>query len=90
MTEAVGWFAMVITLVLASIGLGSQIYKNHKRSSTEGLSFPFFILSLLTWCAWAVYGWIKNDSFIAFAQSFGAIMAFVIFLQFFVYRNKRP
>ena len=90
MVDGVGWFATTITVLLAGIGLGSQIHKNYKRSSTDGLSFPFFILSLLTWGAWAAYGWMKNDSFIAFAQSFGAIMAFIVLLQFFIYKNKRP
>lgn len=81
--------ALVATFALVGLGITSQIVKNFRCKSTQGISLPFFILSFIVWGVWSIYGWLLDDALMGVAQGTGALMTTVILFQFFLYR-KRP
>ena len=80
--------ASIITMLFIMIGLPSQIIKNYRTKSTKGLSVLFFIMSFLTWCSWSAFGYLANSIFMAVAQGLGAIMTFIIMMQFIIYKKN--
>ncbi|OGY62858.1 MAG: hypothetical protein A2745_01350 [Candidatus Harrisonbacteria bacterium RIFCSPHIGHO2_01_FULL_44_13] len=86
--QIMGVIAVIVTLVLVAYGLTSQIYRNYKNKNTRGLSLSFFFLGFMSWCVWSIYGWMRGDFFIGFAQTVGGAMNAVILLQFWLYRKK--
>lgn len=88
MIEIVGIIAAVVTLALVGIGITLQVGKNFQNKSTRGISFPFFVLSFMTWGAWSVYGWLLGDTLMGVAQGIGALMTLIILFQFFLYRER--
>jgi len=89
MVSVVSIVAAIATFAMVGLGITLQIIKNFKLKSTQGISFPFFILSFATWGAWSVYGWLLGDALMSVAQGVGALMTGIILFQFFLYR-KRP
>ncbi len=88
MTEIVGIIAAVVTFALVSIGIALQIGKNFQNKSTRGISFPFFVLSFITWSAWSIYGLLLGDVLMSVAQGIGALTTLIILFQFFLYRER--
>ena len=80
-----GIIAMSVSLCVVFLGLTSQIWKNHKRKTCEGLSFTLMLVTLIAYSVWAVYGLTKPDWFLAASQTPGAILALVIIFQYLIY-----
>jgi len=84
----IGFLTLVIGILVKIIGLPDQIKKNYNRKSTEGLSTPFMILSLIAYLLWTIHGIIQKDMVLVFGQGLGILTVGVILYQIYVYRNK--
>lgn len=84
-----GSIALIFMVTYASFGIATQIWRNHQRRSTSGLSLTMIFLSFITFVAWVVYGLLKDpvDVFVVGANSAGAIFTGIILCQFCVYRK---
>ena len=86
----IGIIVAIMSLLVKVVGVPDQIKKNHKRKSTEGLSLTYYVMSFSTYFLWAVYGELKEDWPVFFAQGFlGCVATGIILWQFFLYRKKR-
>lgn len=84
----IGILATISSLAIVLVGLPVQIIKNYRRKSCDGLA-PMLILSALcTYTLWSIYGWTKPDWFLVVSQTPGSMLAFVLLVQLFVYREK--
>ncbi|PCI27498.1 hypothetical protein COB55_05715 [Candidatus Wolfebacteria bacterium] len=79
---------VVLSLVVTGIGLTAQVRKNKARESMEGLSFFYFSILAVSYSFWVVYGFVLQDLVLIIPMSIGAIMSWVVVLQFYLYRNK--
>jgi uncharacterized protein with PQ loop repeat len=86
----VGFTTAFVSILVKAIGLPDQIRKNHKRKSTQGLSVPFFLLSVLAYGLWTVYGILKKDPVLIFGQGFGMITMAIIAYQIWIYKGNKP
>lgn len=83
-----GWIASVITVIYTAIGLPTQIVKNFKIRSGEGLSLFLFIILLLTFISWVVYGLAIFNWFIIIPNGFGGICSMILTIQIIYYKTK--
>lgn len=84
----IGLITVVLSLVVTGLGLSSQVKKNAKGRSTAGLSFFYFLILAISYSFWVVYGITLSDLVLIIPMSIGAIMSWVVVLQFFLYRNQ--
>ena len=85
----VGLAVAIVSILVKIIGFPDQFLQNHKRKSTEGLSFWFAFLSFVAYILWMIYGWLQNDWVVFLAQGvLGSITAGAILVQFFLYRKN--
>ena len=89
MINIFGAIASTVAMISILVGPISQIIKNYKRKSCEGLSFFFVLLPFFSYIAWASYGISKDDFFLYFTQVPGSIFMLVILIQFFVYKKTK-
>lgn len=85
----IGFMTLVLTVLVKVVGLPDQIRKNYKRRSTEGLSSVFFIMGLLTYVLWTIYGILRGDIVVVLGQGVGVIAMGIIVYQIYAYRGKR-
>ncbi len=81
--------ALIANLLVITVGLGVQIYKNYKAKSASHLSLILYIFSFCGWVSWAAYGFIKGDWFLMILQSLGALTTSIVLVQFFIYRKLK-
>ena len=84
----IGIITIILSLVVTGFGLTSQVRKNSKRKSMEGLSFFYFFILAISYTLWVIYGFVLKDLVLILPMSIGAIMSWVVVLQFYVYKNK--
>ncbi|MDF1810544.1 MAG: SemiSWEET family transporter [Phycisphaerales bacterium] len=82
------WTATIITLLYTSLGLPSQIRKNAKSKSTEGLSLFMAVLLCATMTSWVVYGMLITNWFIVVPNSVGGVCSGVILIQIWKYNHS--
>lgn len=85
---AVGVATTIISILVKVIGLPDQIRKNYRRKSTSGLSVPFFILGLVSYALWTLYGGLKRDWVLILGQGAGMITMGIIAWQIYLYRKN--
>lgn len=78
-----------LSLVVTGIGITSQVRKNHTRRSMEGLSFFYFFILAVSYSFWVVYGIASKDWVLILPMSIGAIMSWVVVIQFFIYKKQK-
>ena len=78
---------VVLSLVVTGLGLTSQVKKNFKRKSVEGLSFFYFLILAVSYSFWSIYGFSQQDLVLIIPMTLGAIMSWVVVGQFLVYRK---
>ena len=83
----IGIITVVLSLVVTGLGLTMQVRKNSKRKSMEGLSFFYFFILAISYSFWVFYGVSLEDWVLIIPMSIGAIMSWVIVVQFFVYKE---
>jgi len=88
MADALGCNAVVAGLAGVLIGLVSQIVKNWRRKSCEGLSVWLFLFMLYPYLSWLGYGLCLGDPYLCVPQTMGSICAAIILLQFWMYQKK--
>jgi len=84
-SQILGVLAALVSLSVVIFGLTSQIVKNHKRKTCEGLSMNLMWVTLLAYSTWAVYGFSKPDWYLVASQLPGAIAVLVIICQYLKY-----
>jgi len=84
----IGMITVALSLVVTGLGLSSQVRKNAKRKSMEGLSFFYFFILAISYSFWVVYGIVLKDWVLIVPMSLGAIMSWVVVIQFFIFKNK--
>ncbi len=88
MDQLVGVLGMVMSYVVALVGLPSQILENYRRKSTEGLSLMLWVLSLLNISSWFAYGLLRGDRWIIAANVPWLVFIPILLLQFWIYRPR--
>lgn len=80
--------AIALGVILFALGWVSQAYKNYKRKSTEGLSFPLYLVGFTTTFVWLIYGLKTSIPMLIIPNIFGVLVGLVILIQFALYREK--
>lgn len=88
MIAVIGVATTVVSILVKVIGLPDQIRKNHRRKSTAGLSVPFFVLGLVSYALWTVYGALKQDWVLILGQGAGMVTMGIIAWQIYRYRDN--
>jgi MtN3 and saliva related transmembrane protein len=88
-TIIVGVLTTILSVIIKVVGFPDQMRKNYKRKSTEGVSSAFYILSVVTYVVWTIYGILKGDWVVTLAQGLGIITTGIIVYQIFIYRKKK-
>lgn len=83
--EILGTIAMITSLVFMAMGLPVQILKIYRAKSTEGVSLFMTCTLLATTMAWCVYSLKISNWYILVSNAPGALFAFVLLCQFWVY-----
>ncbi|MDO8529910.1 MAG: SemiSWEET family transporter [bacterium] len=83
-----GTNAIVAGLLGVIVGLVTQIIKNYRRKSTEGLSFWWILLAFYSYVSWLLYGIFKQDFFLTVPQTLGSICMIIILFQFWIYQKR--
>ena len=86
--DLIGSAATLASLAFAFLGLPHQIYRNWKQGDCEGVAPTLIYAGVCTYTLWALYGWTKPDYFIAWAQTPGAIFAWILVYQMTKYKKK--
>ena len=79
---------VILSLVVTGLGLSSQVVKNKKRRSTDGLSFFYFFILAISYSLWSVYGFVLKDLVLIIPMTLGSIMSWVVVSQFVMYKTK--
>jgi uncharacterized protein with PQ loop repeat len=83
----IGIITVTLSLIVTGLGLTSQVRKNKKRASMEGLSFFYFFILAISYSFWVVYGFVLKDLVLIIPMSIGAIMSWVVVSQFYFYKK---
>jgi len=79
---------MLSSMAFVSIGLLRQFLHNRRRRNCEGVEPLTFILLLIVYASWSLYGWTKPgqpDWFMSVPMTLGAIMSIALTLQYVYY-----
>ena len=74
--------------VVMSLGYFPQAYKIIRTKDTRSISLLMYIILISGISLWVVYGVIKNDIPVIFANTVTLIPAIVILVMKILYRNK--
>ena len=88
-TIIVGVLTTILSVVIKVVGFPDQMRKNFKRKSTEGVSTAFYVLSVITYIVWTIYGILRNDIVVVISQALGIITTGIIVYQIIIYRKKK-
>jgi len=88
-TVIVGVLTTILSVVIKVVGFPDQMRKNFKRKSTEGVSTAFYVLSVITYIVWTIYGILRNDIVVVISQALGIITTGIIVYQIIIYRKKK-
>ena len=84
---AIKIITVILSLIVTGLGLTSQVKKNHKRKSMEGLSFFYFFTLAISYSFWSIYGIMQKDPVLIIPMALGAVMSWLVVSQFFLYKN---
>lgn len=79
---------IALSLVVTGLGLTSQVRKNAKRKSMEGLSFFYFLVLAVSYTFWTIYGVSQADFVIIIPMSLGMMMSWLVVAQFWIFRKQ--
>ena len=88
-TIIVGVLTTILSVVIKVVGFPDQMIKNFKRKSTEGVSTAFYVLSVITYIVWTLYGILRSDFVVVISQALGIVTTGIIVYQIFIYRKKK-
>lgn len=89
--EFIGIVTVALSLIVTGLGLTSQVRKNNRRKSMEGLSFFYFAILAVSYTFWVIYGMVLQDWVLIIPMSVGSVMSWVVVGQFYLFRNtKKP
>ncbi len=78
---------VILSLIVTGLGLTSQVRKNYKRKSMEGLSMFYFIVLAISYSFWSIYGFLQKDLVLIIPMTLGMIMSWVVVFQFATYKK---
>lgn len=88
MSTILGFLATGGSLLVASVGIVSQIRKNFKTKSC-GIDLVYISLIFISYTLWSMYGFSKKDWFIFTPHVFGMIFASIILYQYHKFKVKK-
>ena len=88
-TIIVGILTTVLSVAIKIVGFPDQMVKNFKRKSTEGVSTTFYVLSVITYIVWTLYGLLRNDWVVIVSQGLGIVTTGIIVYQILLYKKKK-
>jgi len=88
-TIIVGILTTILSVIIKVVGFPDQMRKNYKRKSTEGVSSAFYILSVVTYVVWTLYGILRGDIVVVISQALGIVTTGIIVYQIILYRKKK-
>jgi len=81
-------FTVALSLIVTGLGLTSQVRKNFKRKSVEGLSVFYFSILAISYSFWSIYGVIQKDPVLIIPMSLGMLVSWIIVVQFMLYKKS--
>ncbi len=84
----IGILTVVFSFAAKVIGQPSQMIKNYKRKSTEGLSTIMFVIAFLSYTFYTIHGILSKDWVVIAGQSLGVITSGIILWQIMHYKKK--
>lgn len=78
---------VALSLFVTGLGLTSQVRKNYRRKSVEGLSFFYFVLLAVSYSFWSIYGFSQKDLVLIIPMSMGMLVSWVIVGQCTLYKK---
>lgn len=81
-----GVFTITLSLTYMFLGLPAQILAIWEKRSVANISLLMFALLAAQCASWVAYGIQRKDWFVVTANSIGALFAFVIVIQYFLFR----
>ncbi len=79
---------ILLSLAVTGLGLTSQVRKNYRKKSVEGLSFFYFSLLAISYSFWSIYGFLQRDLVLIIPMSLGMVMSWIVVSQFVAYRSQ--
>jgi uncharacterized protein with PQ loop repeat len=77
---------VILSLIVTGLGLTSQVYKNFKRKSVEGLSLFYFFVLAISYSFWSLYGVLLRDPVLIIPMTLGCIVSWFLVVQFYFYK----
>ena len=81
-----GIVTLTLSLLYMFLGLPSQIIQIWKTHSVKDVSLLMFLLLTIQSIFWIAYGRQRNDRFVMIANFFGALFAFIIIIEYIIFR----
>ncbi len=78
---------VVLSLIVTGLGLTAQVKKNYQRKNMEGLSGFYFSILAISYSFWSIYGFSQQDLVLIIPMTLGAIMSWVVVIQFLIYKK---
>ncbi|QQT33052.1 hypothetical protein I6I99_10990 [Sphingobacterium multivorum] len=82
-----GILTLVASYAIKLIGFPEQIRKIRKSKSTAGISTVLFVTSFISFFLWTIYGFLKDDWVIIWAQGLGTIVGGILLFYMWKYRK---
>lgn len=87
--QLVGALTLIASYAIKLIGFPEQIQKIRKSKSTSGISKSLFVTSFVSFVLWTIYGLLKNDWVIVWAQGLGALVGGILLFYMWKYGNRK-
>ena len=87
-SDIFGTLAMFASMGISCVALPTQVLKNRKQESVEGISPVMPIAIMFSYCMWFLYGLTKPDWFLITAQTPGVLFSTILVFQQWKYRKK--
>ena len=85
-----GILTLIGSYAIKLVGFPEQIQKIRKAKSVNGISKSLFITSFISFTLWTLYGFIKGDWIIVWAQGLGVIVGGILLFYLWKYRISKP
>lgn len=87
--QLVGALTLLASYAIKLIGFPEQIQKIRKSKSTKGISKSLFITSFVSFVLWTIYGLLKDDWVIVWAQGLGALVGGILLFYMWKYGQQK-
>ena len=82
---AIATFGSLITMISPL----STVIRVLKLRTSEAMSLPFILMSLVSSLAWAAYGWERNDQHVVVPNLIGVILSLIQLSLYYAFQQKQ-